>query len=246
VTRVRAALARWRDEVLRPLDKRLAVVLVLTPTLLVLDAFHGKPKAFPRALARLTEGLPLPALHPRLWFFLSAVVLLGIVPALVVRAGFRERLSAYGLGLGDRRAGARIALVFLAVMVPVAIVAARFPAFAGKYPLSRAAGDGALSLIVYEAGFLAYFAAWEFFFRGFLQFSLERVVGVHAVLLQSIPFVLRHVDKPEPEALGAVVAGIALGLLARETRSVWYGVFLHWGVALTMDLAALAGRGFFG
>jgi hypothetical protein len=39
--------------------------------------------------------------------------------------------------------------------------------------------------------------------------------------------------------LGAIAAGSALGWLALQHRSVWLGVALHYGVALTMDLSAL-------
>jgi hypothetical protein len=42
-----------------------------------------------------------------------------------------------------------------------------------------------------------------------------------------------------PEALAAIVGGIALGTLSLKTRSIWWGAALHIAVAATMDLLAL-------
>jgi membrane protease YdiL (CAAX protease family) len=57
-----------------------------------------------------------------------------------------------------------------------------------------------------------------------------------AVLVQVAPFTVMHFGKPELEALGSVVAGVALGLLALRTRSFWYGALTHAVVAVTMDV----------
>ena len=87
------------------------------------------------------------------------------------------------------------------------------------------------------------FVAVEFFFRGFMLFRLERYAGYHAVALMVIPYALIHLHKPFPEAVGAIVAGIVLGFLALRTRSIWPGVIVHCGVALSMDVFAMINSG---
>jgi membrane protease YdiL (CAAX protease family) len=42
------------------------------------------------------------------------------------------------------------------------------------------------------------------------------------------------------ETFGAIIAGIVLGTLALRTKSIWGGVLIHVGVALTMDLLAVS------
>jgi membrane protease YdiL (CAAX protease family) len=54
-----------------------------------------------------------------------------------------------------------------------------------------------------------------------------------------VPYCMIHYGKPLPETLGAIVAGLVLGTLALRTRSIWGGVLIHIGVALTMDMLAL-------
>ena len=48
-----------------------------------------------------------------------------------------------------------------------------------------------------------------------------------------------HFGKPMPETFAAIIAGFALGFLALRSRSFLWGVFLHFAVAITMDVFAL-------
>jgi membrane protease YdiL (CAAX protease family) len=48
-----------------------------------------------------------------------------------------------------------------------------------------------------------------------------------------------HAGKPGPEAIGSIVAGVALGILALRNRSFIPGAILHWSVAATLDIFAL-------
>jgi membrane protease YdiL (CAAX protease family) len=57
-----------------------------------------------------------------------------------------------------------------------------------------------------------------------------------AILIPVAPFAVMHLGKAEPEALGSIVAAIALGVLALRTRSFWYGFFVHGAVAVWMDV----------
>ena len=38
--------------------------------------------------------------------------------------------------------------------------------------------------------------AWEFLFRGYMLFGLEKSTGKSAIFVQAIPFVLLHLEKP--------------------------------------------------
>src|SRR5690606_7929149 len=75
----------------------------------------------------------------------------------------------------------------------------------------------------------------EFFFRGFMLFTLEERFGMSAVAVMIVPYCMIHFHKPLPEALGAIVAGIVLGWRALRTRSIWGGFLVHIAVAISMD-----------
>jgi membrane protease YdiL (CAAX protease family) len=136
-------------------------------------------------------------------------------------------------------------------MVPAVYLASRSSAFAGSDPLG---GQGAVTLrgvaggkdqvslplfASYESAYFLYFVSWEFLFRGWmLNGLLGRFGRAGAVLIPTVPFVLMHLGKPELEAFGSILAGIALGVMALRTRSFWYGALVHGVIAVWMDVLA--------
>jgi membrane protease YdiL (CAAX protease family) len=68
-----------------------------------------------------------------------------------------------------------------------------------------------------------------------MLFGLKEKFGYYSVLIQMIPFVILHNGKPAPETFGAIAGGIALGILAFRTNSIYYCVFAHMGIMLSLD-----------
>ena len=83
------------------------------------------------------------------------------------------------------------------------------------------------------------FIGVEAFFRGFMTFGLLRRFGWLSILVMTVPYTMIHFTKPMPEATAAIFAGLILGYLAVRSKSFVPGIFLHAGVALTMDLLVL-------
>ena len=69
----------------------------------------------------------------------------------------------------------------------------------------------------------------EYLFRGFLLFTLLQYFGRwDAIFIQVVPYAIIHFGKPAFESLSSIFVGISLGYLASETKSIWYGVILHY------------------
>lgn len=166
-------------------------------------------------------------------------VVLGVLPVVLGRLVLGWRPADMGLRLPQRWREIGLASVLYAAFVPVLIVASRTSSFQETYPLLDALESAPRLVGWYEVSYFVYWIGWEFFFRGFLLFGLERRFGDHAVLLAAIPFVIMHFGKPVLESIGAFGGACVLGLVALRTRSMLAGVLLHFGVALTMDLLAL-------
>jgi len=218
-----------------------AAIPLAAAVLFTVAHYHGERSAFPQAAAWLPAAPWLSGVGGHLYWFGMTALLLGLAPVVALRL-LREPLGAYGLGLGRWRLGLPLCLLLLAGMVPVVLVASRFPDFAGHYPLARGATASLRLFALYELGYALYFVGWELVFRSFLLFGLYRRIGVLAVYVQTLPFALLHFGKPEAEAYGSILAGVALGYLALRTRSFWWGALLHAAVAVTMDVAAAWGR----
>ncbi len=170
-----------------------------------------------------------------LYWFLGDFFSLFLIPILIIKFIFKERLSGFGLKFGDYKAGLNYTLIFLIVMLPFVWVVSSNTSFSSVYPHLQPARELWKVFFIYQAGMLIYMFSWEFIWRGFMLFGLEPKFGYYSVLIQMIPFLILHNGKPMLETFGAIIAGIALGILALRTRSVYYCIIAHAGVMFSMD-----------
>ncbi|HEY4643920.1 MAG TPA: CPBP family intramembrane glutamic endopeptidase, partial [Bacteroidota bacterium] len=187
-------------------------------------------------VGRLAQGSDLAA---ALYLMSSAFLLMAVIPLLLVRFVFRERLRDYGVCLGDWRKGMLLTLI----VAPLATALLLFPAsriedIRSYYPLAKSIQLNYQRLVVFELlrGILFYWS-WEFFFRGFMLRGLKSTFGAwEAILVQTIPSCLWHIGTPAGEIFGSIIAGVFFGWLALRTRSILYGFILHWSFGIALDV----------
>lgn len=203
---------------------------------------YGSLRFFERVWARIL-GLSHANAEMGSFFYWygSAFLVLMLVPIVIVRVTNRfakpeDRVASLGLGLGEWRVGVPACAIFYGVMVVLLVGVVWTQDFRGKYPLYDDADRSLAMFLSYELAYALYFVAWEFFFRGFMTFTLEKSLGIWAIFVQMLPFVVMHFGKPDLESMSSVFGGIALGYLALRTRSIWYGVFIHAATAVTLDV----------
>jgi len=215
-------------------------VVILTATVCVTLLWeYGRKDAFFRQFAEFVSSWPYPGLWPSAYIGVSSVLLRTVVPLVVIVLILRARPSSYGYALPKSWRSGRIYLAMLAIMTPVVWVAAGTEAFQSTYPWVPEVRDSWRALLLWEVFYLAIFVSGESFWRGFLVFGLFRRFGYHAVSISMVPYVMIHFGKPIVETLGAIVAAYALGYLALKHRTFVWGVVVHFGVALMMDVFAL-------
>lgn len=195
------------------------------------------------------------------------------LPLITILLFLRSEPSQFGMTRGDRRLGLKWTLISWVVMVVILAIAVSIPSlhsqFQEQYLLGRLSrpleGVGPVfngfmgpvnlkALLFYELAMGFYMFCWEFFFRGFLLFGLQksRLGAWGAVIIQALLFALLHwsyvhgvanptaASKPPAEVLSALPGGIILGILALRTRSFLYGFLAHWAISMTLDLILLA------
>ena len=240
---LKAWLLDKKEKYLSGWDREPTVILLGSAILLTLYRFYSSRAFFRKHLAKHAARLPLAGLHLHYYWFLSSLITLLLLPMLVVKFGAKGRLCDYGCRLSNGKLGWGFALGGWLLMIPVLLLVVHlFPAFQAKYPLNKLAAASWKTLLLYELAYGAYLFAWEFFFRGFMLFGLEKRFGNYSILIQTIPFAVMHYSKPFPEAAGSIVAGLLLGAVAFETRSFIYGAAIHWLVAASMDIIAVMSR----
>ena len=169
-----------------------------------------------------------------------------VIPALFVVVILREKLSDYGLRLKGITRHLWIYGLLLLLMVPIIYGVSSLESFQETYPFFRGARENPVGFWMWQLAYAAQFFSLEFFFRGFMLHGTQKRLGPYAILVMVVPYTMIHFGKPMPETLGAIFAGIALGLLSLRSGSIILGFFIHVSVALSMDFLSLWRQGSLG
>ncbi len=185
------------------------------------------------------SSLIKPSLHPlSKLLHLSPDCLYSLMVLFLIPLGFlvliRENPKHYGLSLGKMKLAFPILAVFLFGFGMVAYLSGRLDSITTFYGAGPRSARDAFLL------FLNYFVllwGWEFITRGFLLLGLKRYVGVYAVYIQLIPFVILHLGKPPFELYGSILFGLLFGYYTYLVNSFVYCVIVHAWFALVIDLS---------
>jgi len=179
------------------------------------------------------------------WVFILFTFYL-IIPLLIIKILFKDKLSDYGLSPKGFFKNYKIYIVFFLFMIPLILMVATTDSFQHKYPFYNPVNESLWpNFVIWQCLYFFQFFALEFFFRGFMLHGIKKRFGFYSVFIMMIPYMMIHFQKPMPEAIAAIFAGIILGALSLKSRSIWLGVAIHYSVAITMDLAALWQKGYF-
>ena len=173
------------------------------------------------------------------WSFFRVLGYL-IIPMVVIKFVFKERIKDHGLKTEGFLQHAWIyALSYIVVLLCVVLVSRHDAHFQTYYPFYSLANRSWLDFISWELLYAAQFFSLEFFFRGFWLKSMKSSMGSYAIFAMVVPYCMIHFGKPFLETMAAIVAGVVLGTLSMKTRSIWSGFLIHVSVAVSMDMAAL-------
>lgn len=222
-------------DIVKSQDKGVVTILMSVAVLQTISYYYTSRRFFREYLFESFQSLPQPFLIEYIYWFIGDFITFFVLGLLIIKYILRDNLRDYGFKFGDYKTGIKYSSIFIFVMVILIWIISASPSFAEKYPhFAEAKSDWSL-LFIYEMGMLIYMISWEFFWRGYMLFGLEKKFGYYSVLFQMIPFVILHNGKPFLETFGSIFGGIALGVLALRTRSFYYCVIIHIGVMISMD-----------
>jgi uncharacterized protein len=226
-------------------NRKPVLILLLAPWLLTTFKYFGSAAFYHTHLVQRFVVFGDAAATAELYHFLAAFILLGVIPALAVRFVFREPLADWGVQWGDVRFSLKALLALAPVMVAATYLSAPGADFMAEYPFDKGAGRSAAHFARHAAAYGLYYAGWEFFFRGFLQFGLRQRMGeAPAILVQTLASCLVHIGKPAGEIYGAIVAGLVWGWIVFRARSLWAVLLTHWVLGVALDyFICFCGRG---
>jgi membrane protease YdiL (CAAX protease family) len=222
--------------IIREMDRKVIIIFLSVAVLQTISWYFTSRNFFRINFFHSLQNDSDVYLYEYLYWFIGDFFTFFILSSLIIKFILKENLKNYGLQVGDLKVGLTLSIIFFLVMLPVVWFFSATPDFAVTYPQLSSTRNNWSEFFVYESGLLLYLISWEFIWRGFLLFGLEKKFGYYSVLIQMIPFVILHNGKPVPETFGAIAGGIALGVLALRTRSIYYCVITHMGVMFSIDL----------
>jgi CAAX protease family protein len=221
------------------LDRKVIIIFLSVAILQTISWYYTSRRFFRYNIFENLQDNPHVYLYEYLYWFMGDFFTFFILPLIIIKFLLKEKVKNYGLTFGDYKAGIKISFLFLIVMLPIVWFASASYEFSATYPQLKTTVDSWNVFFIFEAGLIIYLVAWEFIWRGFMLFGLEEKFGYYAIFIQMIPFLILHNGKPAPETFGAIIAGIALGILAFRTRSIFYCVITHACVMFSIDLISV-------
>jgi membrane protease YdiL (CAAX protease family) len=177
------------------------------------------------------------------WWTAWHIVGYVLIPGLLIKILLKDKIRNFGWRWHDTHKHWHAYALLLSPILIFIVLASFNREFLGHYPFYKQAGRSWFDLLAWQLLYLSQFVCLEFFFRGFVLQSLRPAVGANAVWIMCVPYLMIHFPKLWPEAFGAILFGLFLGILALRSRSIWGGFFVHAGVAVGMDVASLLQQG---
>ncbi len=162
-----------------------------------------------------------------------------LIPWIIIRCR-KQKLRDYGLRLPASYSHMWIYLVMLVIVIILAYFASFKPSFQAKYPYYKYFVEEPNLYALFWVGRALRFFALEFFFRGYLLFSLRPKMGDSAFFVSMVPYCMLHFGKPPQETFFAIIGGIIFCWIAARTKSIWGAVVLHVALAMAMDFFSIA------
>jgi membrane protease YdiL (CAAX protease family) len=160
----------------------------------------------------------------------SSVIYYLLIPLVAGFLIFRDKPGDYGIRIGRWRLAIVLTAITLATFSLVVYGASKIPEVYAYYH------KHSIDWAPYILGRVLYMFSWEFIFRGYMLFGLEKSIGKSAIFVQVIPFVLLHIGTTDLETLITIPEGLVLGYLAYKTRSFLPCFAVHIEIDILMDV----------
>lgn len=160
---------------------------------------------------------------------ISQIVYFIVIPFLAIYFLLKDNPLNYGFGLGDFLTWLYYVIITVAFCLPFLILAPKLSQVNTYY------GKG----FSYKNFFIItvpVLLAWEYILRGFLLFGLKERFGKMGIVIQTIPFVLLHLGKPEIETLSCIITGLWFGWIAYRGNSFWPAFIVHVFINFTVNI----------
>ena len=217
-----------------PLDLEPLIVLLVVAVTYVGYQYSGAA-SFLRA--RLGVGQPQSVFLQRI----AGAIWLGLIPGIYTLTSLPGGLGAHGFALGRFAPAAAFVGFVVVVVLPIVALSGRNQKMWPEYPMVRSTEWNRSLHFENAATWILYLAAYEFFFRGFFLFAMERAFGLWpAIAIVTVVYVLVHIVKSASETISTIPMGVLFALAAWSSGSFLAPLIAHAVIAITSDVSMTA------
>lgn len=185
--------------------------------------------------------------------FLSGTFLVVVIPAVIIRFGFKHSLRDYGLGLPSKekqRVGLMLFITLMLVSIYPFYIASKDVDMQRVYPFYKSFSSIG-EFLIYELCYFPFFLAIEFIFRGYLLLGLSHnsnifyspdsgkntiySFGKYAITISMLSYTAWHLGKPLTELWGTILWGLIAGAGTYYVRSIWPALMAHFLLNVFLD-----------
>lgn len=242
----------WPQEIELKKEKKYFVIFIVIAISLTLVKYFGtasniwKEETINLGIRSLLYHETYGELNRKIYWVTAIILFQLLLPLLFAKIYLKQNPTDLAMSFRVKKRDWKLYFILCSIMLPLIFLASLTEAFQNKYPFVQPdIGKLFPIFFIWQLFYFFQFIAVEFFFRGFIIHSLKPRLGIYAVFVSLIPYCMIHFGKPFGETLGAIVAGLVLGVISYRENSIALGVILHYTIAICMDLASLFQKGYF-
>jgi len=158
------------------------------------------------------------------WWTSVQVIGYVLLPALIIRYGFKARVRDFGWQLNQTQEHWRGYLLLLSPILVFIYIVSRGEDFVNHYPFYSLASRSWFDLLAWEFLYLSQFVCLEFFFRGFFLNALRPALGANAIWVMCVPYLMINFSQVVVGSYGSDFVWSVF----RDSRPA-FAFYLGWG-----------------
>lgn len=169
--------------------------------------------------------------------FWSSFFLFLVFPGLIVLFLLKEPLKNFGLSPGSLQRGLIFSVFLTVIFVLINYFLVSKPGLLAQLPVAPGIAENYWYFLFFELALaLPLHFFWEFFFRGFLLFGLEKKMGAYSIFPQALLQAALALKGPWLFSALIFSSSLAAGLVARKSRSIIYSFVSLWIISASLDI----------
>jgi len=172
-----------------------------------------------------------------------AFLIYGIMPIIIIKYIFHERLQDYGFAIGHTNFKPVYFILMASMVLPIMLLLSKKDRINSHYPEVRGAFVSNWSLIFSSITYILYYFGYESLYRGFLVFGLRRYTGDFIAVIASMVFTsVTHLSSPWIVLIGSIVSGVIFPYIVILSGSIWALFVFHSMIGISMDLFCIKAK----